>query len=73
MTRKARRGSIPSGSTVSVKQDPYSPTFLTNINTASKIMNTGDPRFGGRRRTRRKTRRRRVHPIFHKQSYWSML
>jgi hypothetical protein len=61
-TRKARRGTIPTGSTVSVQQDPYSATFLTNVDTASKILNTGDPRtrkgrrfsrFGPRRSIRR--------------------
>ena len=44
-TRKNR--AIPNGAIVSVKQDPYSPMFLTNVNTASNVMTSGDPRFGG--------------------------
>jgi hypothetical protein len=57
-TRKQRRyGNLPGQAIVSVQQDPNSPTFLTNVNTAMKVMANNDPRFGGKRKTRRRFRR----------------
>ena len=64
-SRKSRVGSFPTGSIVAVKQDPYSPMILTNVNTAMNVMEASNPRFGGARRSRSRrrarTQKRRLH------------
>lgn len=54
-TRKSRRTNvIPNNAIVSVQQDPYSSTFLTNGKTAKYLIKNAGPTYLGGRRTRRR-------------------